>query len=106
MAHLNGSDALTNVRTRVQAGGARWRNVYAGDHVTIDEVDVIARHPRPADWDRQKVRNDDSLVLELRWRDLSVVLTGDAGRTVEHGLAGRKADKATKVKRGKAPWAR
>ena len=53
----------------------------------IDGVDVIARHPLPADWERQKVRNDDSLVLELRWREVSVVLTGDIGKAVEPGVA-------------------
>ena len=34
---------------------------------------------RSADWERQKVRNDDSIVLELRWRDVSILLTGDIG---------------------------
>jgi competence protein ComEC len=33
------------------------------------------------------VRNDDSIVLELRWRDVSVLLTGDIGRAVEQTLA-------------------
>ena len=46
----------------------------------------IARHPPPADWERQKVRNDDSLVLELRWRDVSMLLTGDIGKAVERQL--------------------
>jgi competence protein ComEC len=74
---------LTDLRLATQAAGARWANVYRGDHVTIDEVDVVARHPAPAEWERQKVRNDDSLVLDLRWRDVSVLLTGDIGRPVE-----------------------
>ncbi len=43
-------------------------------------------HPEPADWERQKVRNDDSIVLELRWRDVSVLLTGDIGKAVERTL--------------------
>jgi len=81
------STALNELRMRAQERGARWSNVYAGDHVTVDDVDVIARHPRSPDWERQKVRNDDSIVLELRWRDLSVVLTGDAGKAVERDLA-------------------
>ena len=33
------------------------------------------------------MRNDDSLVLELRWRDVSVLLTGDIGKGIEHTLA-------------------
>ena len=81
------SEGLTRLRTLAQARGARWANVYAGDHVLVDAVDVIARHPSPADWERQKVRNDDSIVLELRWRDVSIVLTGDAGKAVERDIA-------------------
>jgi competence protein ComEC len=33
------------------------------------------------------VRNDDSLVLELRWRDVSILLTGDIGRVPELSIA-------------------
>ena len=80
-------EPLTRLRMAAQSGGARWANVYRGDHVTIDGVDVVALHPAPADWERQKVRNDDSLVLELRWRDVSVLLTGDMGKAVERGVA-------------------
>jgi competence protein ComEC len=80
-------EALTALRVAAQAGGARWANVYQGDRVAIDEVEVVARHPAQADWERQKVRNDDSLVLELRWRDVSVLLTGDIGRAVERDIA-------------------
>jgi len=80
-------EPLTALRSATQAAGARWANVYRGDRIAIDGVDVIARHPAPADWERQKVRNDDSLVLELRWRDVSVVLTGDIGSAVERDVA-------------------
>ena len=80
-------DPLTALRVAAQAGGARWANVYRGDRIAIDDVEVVARHPAPADWERQKVRNDDSLVLELRWRDVSVVLTGDIGSAVERDVA-------------------
>ena len=34
------------------------------------------------------MRNDDSIVLDVRWRDVSVLLTGDIGRDVERTLAG------------------
>jgi len=80
-------EPLTMLRVAVQASGARWANVYAGSRAMVDDVEVIAHHPQPADWERQKVRNDDSLVLELRWRDVSVVLTGDVGRAVEREIA-------------------
>jgi competence protein ComEC len=64
-------EAITALRTATEAAGARWANVYAGDRLVVDGVEVVARHPRRAEWERQKVRNDDSIVLELRWRDLS-----------------------------------
>ena len=79
---------LTTLRMATQAGGARWANVYRGDRIAVDGVEVIARHPVPAEWERQKVRNDDSLVLELRWRDVSIVLTGDIGKSSERDIEG------------------
>jgi competence protein ComEC len=80
-------EPLTALRLAVQGSGARWANVYRGDHVTVDEVEIVARHPVPADWERQRVRNDDSLVLDLRWREVSILLTGDIGKAVEGEVA-------------------
>ena len=80
-------EPLTALRLAAQGSGARWANVYSGDHVTIDGVEVVARHPGRADWERQRVRNDDSLVLDLRWGDVSIVLTGDIGKAVEGDIA-------------------
>ena len=77
---------LTRLRLATEASGARWANVYTGDRISVDDVDIVAHHPDRADWERQKVRNDDSIVIELRWRDLSVVLTGDIGKSVERGI--------------------
>jgi competence protein ComEC len=93
-------DALTALRTEAQSLGARWRNVYAGASTQIDDVDVVAWNPRPPEWERQRVRNDDSLVLEIRWRDVSVLLTGDIGKSPEaevRSLMGRLPPKAIRV---------
>src|SRR6185437_1103461 len=65
-----------------------WAVVRAGDRARVDDVEMSVLHPPPPDWERQKVRNDDSIVLELRWRDVSVVLTGDIGKAVERTLLG------------------
>lgn len=81
------SAALTALRLQTQAAGGRWRNVHAGDRRDVDGVDVVARHPPVEDWERQKVRNDDSLVLEIRWREVSILLTGDIGRATERAIA-------------------
>jgi competence protein ComEC len=77
---------LTTLREAAQMQGADWKNVAAGYGVTEDDVHVEVRHPAPPDWERQRVRNDDSLVLEVRWGDVSIWLTGDIGREVEQTL--------------------
>jgi competence protein ComEC len=81
------SAALAALRAGTQAAGGRWASVYEGDYMSIDGVRVLVRHPARADWERQKVRNDDSIVLELRWRGVAILLTGDIGRTAEATLA-------------------
>jgi competence protein ComEC len=81
------STPLATLRQQTHERGGQWLNVYAGTRRVVDEVEVIARHPGVEDWERQKVRNDDSLVLELRWRDISILLTGDIGRIPERTLA-------------------
>jgi competence protein ComEC len=74
------------VRAAIQGLGLRWTNVETGDRIEMDDVAVIVRHPDAADWERQRVRNDDSIVIELRWHDASVLLTGDVGKAVEQSL--------------------
>ena len=51
--------------------------------MSIDGIDVLVHHPTRPDWERQDVRNDDSIVVELRWHDVSAVFTGDIGRDVD-----------------------
>ncbi len=79
-------EPLRALRQEATAVGARWSNLRRGDRTRIDDVEVIVRHPDVPDWERQRVRNDDSIVLDLRWRDVSVLLTGDIGRPVEREL--------------------
>ena len=45
-------------------------------------------HPPPPDWERVRVRNDDSIVLDVRFGDVAVLLPGDIGREVEGRVAG------------------
>ena len=76
---------------------AQRTGVQAGDRVEIDGVDIIVHHPALADWERQEVRNDDSIVLEIRWRDVSIVLPGDVGREVEQAIAPRFAPAGIRI---------
>ncbi len=79
-------EALTKLRTLSLGQRSAWANAYAPFRIAIDEVQVLSWHPELEEWERQKVRNDDSMVLELQWRDVSIVLTGDIGQEVEQTL--------------------
>jgi competence protein ComEC len=63
--------------------GAEWRSVVAGDLLRVGPVQVRALHPPLPEWERQRVRNEDSVVLEVRYGDVAVVLPGDIGRDGE-----------------------
>jgi competence protein ComEC len=76
--------ALQRTAERV---GATWTNVQTNDLATVDGVQILMRHPGIADWQRQDVRNDDSIVLEIMWHDVSIVLTGDIGKEAERAIA-------------------
>jgi competence protein ComEC len=66
--------------------GLEWREVRAGDRMRVGEVEIVAVHPPPPDWERQDTRNDDSLVLDVRYGEVSILLTGDIGLEVERRL--------------------
>ena len=38
------------------------------------------------DWERRRVRNDDSVVLEVRYGDVAVLLLGDVGVGIERSI--------------------
>jgi competence protein ComEC len=63
--------------------GLVWRQLLAGHAFEAGGVAIDVRHPPAPDWERQRTRNDDSLVLRLRYGDVSVLLTGDAGLEFE-----------------------
>ncbi|MFN7914585.1 MAG: DNA internalization-related competence protein ComEC/Rec2 [Vicinamibacterales bacterium] len=79
--------ALARLRGATQLQCTRWTTLQRGDRTSIDGVEVRVVHPPLPDWERQDVRNDDSTVLELRWKEVSVVFTGDIGRETEQAIA-------------------
>ena len=76
-------NALRDEANRV---GAAWRTLQRGDRLDVGGVELRVHHPSPPDWERRRVRNDDSLVIELRYGQVSMLLTGDIGRDVERQL--------------------
>jgi competence protein ComEC len=81
--------AMQALRRQAEASGVPWRERLAGDAVRLGDVTLRIHHPPPADWERRRVRNDDSMVIELEYGRVSVVLAGDIGAEVERGLAPR-----------------
>lgn len=71
---------------RAAAERVAWRIVRPGDVDRAGDVEVRVLHPPEPEWERQRVRNDDSVVLELRFGDVSILLPGDIGRDVERTL--------------------
>ena len=77
-------EAMLAAAARAGRSSLRW--LQRGDRMRIGGVELRVHHPPLPDWERQRVRNDDSLVLELRYGRVSVLLTGDISRAVEAGL--------------------
>src|SRR5205085_4927906 len=44
-------------------------------------------NPPAPDWERQRVRNDDSVVLEIVYGEVALLLTGDISADVERLIA-------------------
>jgi competence protein ComEC len=61
--------------------------VVPGDVERGAGVEVRVLHPPAPDWERQRVRNDDSVVIQVDYGDVSILLPGDIGSTVERTLA-------------------
>ncbi len=79
---------LQRLRDHARTRHRTWGRLVRGELWTIGGAHLRVWHPPPPDWERQRVRNDDSLVIELRYGDVSIVLPGDVGAEVERSLAG------------------
>ena len=63
--------------------GIERRTVVAGDTLHVAGVALRVLHPPLPAWERQRVRNEDSVVLEIRFGRVAIVLPGDIGREGE-----------------------
>ena len=84
--YVNNHAPSMQLQSMAVAKRSTWRWLQRGDRMEIGGVELRVHHPAVEDWQRQKVRNDDSLVIELRFGQLSMLLTGDIGREVEQAL--------------------
>jgi competence protein ComEC len=70
---------------------ARRRGVVVSERIAPADISfgrsrVRILHPSPADWERPRVRNDDSVVLEVTFGDVALLLTGDIGAAIEREI--------------------
>jgi len=77
---------LRTVLDRAREAGARLEQRAVGDQMRFGGVRVRVLHPPPPDWERRRVRNDDSVVLELLYGNAAVLLMGDVGAAVERAI--------------------
>lgn len=75
-----------DVVERAEQQGVPVAALRAGQHVDLGRVRVRVLHPPEPDWERRAVRNDDSVVVEVLYGDVAVLLTGDAGAAVERAI--------------------
>jgi competence protein ComEC len=74
---------LVALRRAAQDRGLTWRRLQAGHQLELGGVAIDVVHPPLPDWERPRVRNDDSLVLRVRFGRVEVLLTGDVGPEFE-----------------------
>jgi competence protein ComEC len=70
----------------------QWRALRAGDSLNSSSMRIRVLHPSIPDWERRRVRNDDSVVLDVRIGEVEIVLPGDIGHDVERELAPQLGD--------------
>jgi competence protein ComEC len=82
-------ESLRLLRTAAADAGVRWRARRSGDVATVGRMRVHVLNPPPPEWERQRVRNDDSIVLEVRIGGVAIVLPGDISQAVERDVTAR-----------------
>ena len=63
--------------------GIGWRQLRRGQIFICGAATIRVLNPPAPDWERRRVRNDDSIVLDVRIGGVSVILPGDIGAAVE-----------------------
>jgi competence protein ComEC len=81
--HAAGNDLLEELAAR--RVGVRY--LRASRAMDLAGMRVRVLHPPEPDWERQRVRNDDSVVLEVTYGDVAILLLGDVSADVERALA-------------------
>jgi competence protein ComEC len=77
---------LMALRQDAKAHQIVWRQVLAGHTLELGSVVLDVLHPPAPAWERQRARNDDSVVIRLRFGAVEILLTGDAEQEFERAF--------------------
>ena len=80
---------IHDVLRKARESGAQVERRQAGEEILMGGARVRVLHPPAPDWERQRVRNDDSVVVELVYGEVAVLLLGDVGADVERSILSR-----------------
>ena len=89
--------SLQGVLARAAASSIAIEERREGEELRIGAARVLVLHPPPPDWERRRVRNDDSVVLEVLYGDVALLLTGDVGSDVERDIVARLVPAKTRI---------
>jgi competence protein ComEC len=81
--HEPGTQLLADLAARHV--GVRY--LRAGTAMDLAGLRFRVLHPPEPDWERPRVRNDDSVVLEIVYGEVAMLLAGDISAAVERELA-------------------
>jgi len=84
--------SLTNLITEAKSHGASVKGYLEGDDFDFGGAHIHVLAPAKNWTVEERPRNDDSLVMELRYGNTLALLTGDAEKKVEHTVATRFRD--------------
>lgn len=65
------------------------RYLRAGEDLELGGVRLRTLHPPEPDWERRRVRNDDSVVIEAVYGRVAMLLAGDISASVERAIVPR-----------------
>jgi competence protein ComEC len=89
--------SLHAVLSRAAASGIPVEQRRQGEELHLGGARILVLHPPWPDWERQQVRNDDSVVLEVVYGDVAFLLTGDIGSDVERSIAPHLLQARTRI---------
>jgi competence protein ComEC len=68
-----------------------------GESFPFGNARIRVLHPPDPDWERPRIRNDDSVVLEVTCGDVALLLTGDVSADVEREIAPKVTPARTRI---------